>query len=454
MPELLLDCENRRFNAIISHLPENLKEISASIAYNDNPILVDTCIKKKINLEWWGLFNDGISTDLEIIKKALNSPYITFYSFTNYFHPKLIYFHGYGFYVGSHNMTVRAAKQNIECGVFFKEEEITAEQKVQLSNYFNYLRNNSKKFIKEDLSRINDFINKTAEIDKTTKKLKNERKEIFDNCFPELNSFVPKFKLQFDNQNEISDDEKKFSQEWRNAHQILYVLQNELEAQPLPSFVKPNASKSIILDQFLYLYYSTNAKGKSLKTEDAIEEMYIKNRNRHEEAIAEAIDLWNHFEPDNECLVRINNWGFENKELLGLLKERDLTREEFGKVFSHNNALLWSASRFPNEEIGIDKKVTMTIPEKLPLICDFLYKQKTKENLSIHDVLRYLLFDDSVGTETRVYNIIDNPKYKIRHLGKSVAGELLGWARPDITHLRNESTNRALRCLGFDIKIQ
>ena len=222
----------------------------------------------------------------------------------------------------------------------------------------------------------------------------------------------------------------------------------------MPSFVKPNASKSIILDQFLYLYYSTNAKGKSLKTEDAIEEMYIKNRNRHEEAIAEAIDLWNHFEPDNECLVRINNWGFENKELLELLKERDLTREEFGKVFSHNNALLWSASRFPNEEIGIDKKVTMTIPEKLPLICDFLYKQKTKENLTIHDVLRYLLFDDSVGTETRVYNIIDNPKYKIRHLGKSVAGELLGWARPDITHLRNESTNRALRCLGFDIKIQ
>ncbi len=454
MSELLLDCDNRRFNAIISHLPESIKEISASIAYNDNPILVDTCIKRKINLEWWGLFNDEISTDLEIIQKALNSPYITFYSFTNNFHPKLIYFQGYGLYVGSHNMTFKAAKQNIECGVFFKEEEITAEQRVQLSNYFDFLRNNSKKFIKEDLSRINDYLNKTVEINKTSKKIKNERKEIFDNCFPELKSFVPKFKFQYDNQIEISDKEKTFSQEWRDAHQKLDVLQNILESQPLPSFVKPNASKSIILDQFLYLYYSTNAKGKSLKTEDAIEEMYIKNRNRHEEAIAEAIDLWNHFEPDNECLVRINNWGFENRELLELLKKRDLTREEFRIVFSHNNALLWSASRFPNEEIGIEKKVSMTIPEKLPLICDYLYKQKTDEDLSIHDVLRYLLFDDSVGTETRVFNIIDNPKYKIRHLGKSVAGELLGWARPDITHLRNESTNRALRCLGFDIKLQ
>ena len=54
---------------------------------------------------------------------------------------------------------------------------------------------------------------------------------------------------------------------------------------------------------------------------------------------------------------------------------------------------------------------------------------------------------------TILTRIIENPKYKIRHLGKSVAGELLGWGRPDITHLRNESTNRALRCLGFDIKL-
>ena len=75
------------------------------------------------------------------------------------------------------------------------------------------------------------------------------------------------------------------------------------------------------------------------------------------------------------------------------LKEEDLSREEFHKVFSHNNALLWSASRFPNEEIGIAKDKSMTIPEKLPLICDFLFTQKTKDNLSIHDVLRYLLFE-------------------------------------------------------------
>lgn len=453
MPELILDCDNRRFNAIVSYIPKSVTEITASIAYNDNHVLVDQCIKNKINLEWWGLFNEGISTDLELIKKALNSPYIIFYSFTNNFHPKLIYFHGYGLFIGSHNMTRKAAFQNIECGVFFKEEELTPEQHVQLSQYFAYLRDNSKKFIKEDLLRINEYVKKTEEFEKEHKKIQNEKKEIFNNCFPELNAFVPKFKLQYEKNIEVSEKQKEFSQEWRNAQQILDVLQAELEKSPLPKFVLPNASKSIILDQFLYLYYSTNAKGKELKTEDAIEEMFIKNRNRHEEAIAEAIELWNTFIPDDECKVRINEWGFENKAILEKLKEEDLSREDFHKVFSHNNALLWSASRFPNEEIGIAKDKSMTIPEKLPLICDFLFTQKTKENLSIHDVLRYLLFEDSVGTETRVFNLIENPKYKIRHLGKSVVGELLGWGRPDVTHLRNESTNRALRCLGFDIKL-
>lgn len=77
MPELILDCDNRRFNAIVSRIPKSVTEITASIAYNDNHVLVDQCIKNKINLKWWGLFNEGISTDLELIKKALNSTYIT-----------------------------------------------------------------------------------------------------------------------------------------------------------------------------------------------------------------------------------------------------------------------------------------------------------------------------------------------------------------------------------------
>ena len=50
MPELILDCDNRRFNAIVSRIPKSVTEITASIAYNDNHVLVDQCIKNKINL--------------------------------------------------------------------------------------------------------------------------------------------------------------------------------------------------------------------------------------------------------------------------------------------------------------------------------------------------------------------------------------------------------------------
>ena len=52
MPELILDCDNRRFNAIVRYIPKSVTEITASIAYNDNHVLVDQCIKNKINLEW------------------------------------------------------------------------------------------------------------------------------------------------------------------------------------------------------------------------------------------------------------------------------------------------------------------------------------------------------------------------------------------------------------------
>lgn len=456
MAELFLDTDNtkRNFLKLINNIPNTVKNISASIAYNSCPNLLDQCIKKMINLEWWGLFNEEMSTDVKLIEKALSSTYITFYSITNNFHSKLIYFHDYGLYIGSHNMTEKAFKQNIECGVFFYENEITEKQHKQLKEYFSFLRNNSKKFIKEDQIKIKLYSEKISGIDDETTSLKNKKKNIFLSSFPELKSFVPKILLKYEKKIEISEEEKRFSQEWRNAHQILDKIEAALFINPLPDFVKSNASRSSILDQVLYLYYETNTKHKGNNTKELIEEMFLKNRNRHNEAIQEAIDLWNKRMPNNGCLIRINDWGFKNLELLEILKSRDLTKEEFKILFSQNNVLIQYSSRFPNEELGKPKELSMTVEEKIPLICDYFYIQKSQENLPIQDVLRYLLFDDSVETETRVYNLINNPKYKIHRLSKSMIGELLGWGRPDITHLRNDSTNRALRCLGFDIEIE
>lgn len=155
MPQLFLDHKNyRKLKILLSRIPAEVKEISAAVAYNTNDILIKKCIEKNINLEFWGLFNSGLSTDIEIIKKALNSTYITFYPFVEHFHSKIIYFHGYGVFIGSHNLTRAALEDNVECGVFIPEEELTDEHKIQLRSFFDYLRSTSKKLVPEDLDRL------------------------------------------------------------------------------------------------------------------------------------------------------------------------------------------------------------------------------------------------------------------------------------------------------------
>ena len=60
---------------------------------------------------------------------------------------------------------------------------------------------------------------------------------------------------------------------------------------------------------------------------------------------------------------------------------------------------------------------------------------------------------DSILIDERVFEVINNPKYKLDHFGRSIVGELVGWGRPEITHLRNNRVNKALRALGFDVAL-
>ena len=124
--KLLLDYQRtRKFTLLIKCIPDNVKEISASIAFTQDDTLMKICNKKKIHLDWWGLFNSDISSKLEIVKDAIKSPYIKFFPFPKLFHSKLIWFHGYGVYIGSHNLTENAMYNNIEAGVFIPEDELT-----------------------------------------------------------------------------------------------------------------------------------------------------------------------------------------------------------------------------------------------------------------------------------------------------------------------------------------
>jgi hypothetical protein len=53
----------------------------------------------------------------------------------------------------------------------------------------------------------------------------------------------------------------------------------------------------------------------------------------------------------------------------------------------------------------------------------------------------------------RLYTAARDPNYALPHYGLNSIAELAGWARPEVAPPRNGRTSKALRALGYDVRI-
>lgn len=447
---------SRKFAVLLRNIPESVKEISASVAYTQDDILIKECTKKKIQLKWWGLFNSDISTKIEIVKEAIKSPYIKFFPFANFFHPKLIYLHGYGVYIGSHNITYNALMNNIEAGIFIQEEELNNEQKKIILDYFLYLEKNSIQATLEDLELMEQYILETKIENENIKKISQNLENLFEERFNHL--FILKPGVQdFGKKNKSKEQKTIFLQEWRETQNYLLLIHNKILEKKMPEWIDKNSDISIITDQFLHAYYYTYLLKNKRENKNSIELVnlrYEENRYNPEKAVEYALKWWENLEsPINNEDTHINIWNKTNKSILQNLKKRELAREELITVFKQNHAARNHARQIKNTVFNLPPDFKTNIDERVILYVDWIMKQKTKEKLTIQEVIKYLLFDDSIPLEERVFNTIYNERYKLEHFGRSIVGELIGWGRPEITHLRNNRVNKSLRALGFNVAL-
>ena len=456
MIELYFDIKTKRnFASLLGDIPKSVTKISAAVAYTQDPKLVDLCINNNIALEWWGLFNHEISSKMEIVRKAIASSVVKFYPFAEYFHPKVIVFHGYGIYIGSHNITNSAMYDNVEAGVFIYEKDFSDDQKHEIDNFFNYLRDNSVQATFEDLDKIDEYINMT--------KIENEEKEKIDaslqDYFEEQFNHLFILKPGVRDFNEGKKDKRKllFLQEWRETQNNIAIVQRCMKEKcKHPNWVDLKAEISIITDQLLHAYYYTNLiKGHDEhKSIDIVNNEYHNNKRDPEGAIRNAIRWWERLDsaPNNED-VHINEWSISNRNILSEIRKRDLSEDEILVIMTQNHAARNHARQIRNSQFNLPEDYKTTIEGRIKIYVKWLMEQKTKDNLKINDVLRYLLFQDQQSIEERVYESVYNPRYHLEHLGKSIVGELIGWGRPEVTFLRNNRVNIALRCLGFDVRL-
>jgi hypothetical protein len=457
--KLLYDYKTHRgFSVLIRTIPKEVRRIYAAIAFNSSDLLINKCISDNIHLEWWGLFNADFPTSLDLVKTAISEANIKFYPFPELFHPKVIYFEGFGLYIGSANMTNNALHNNVEAGVFLEETELNEYHKEQTIEFFNFLRGTSIPATIDDVANIENFLKLTVLENEKIEALKSHVQENFEECFGHLFNLKPGV-TDFGSASTDKKNNRKlyFLQEWREAQKYLQIVDDLiLKKCHQPKWIGKNGHPTIITDQLLHAYYYSYVlkemdEGKSI---EKVNESYEKNKGNPTEAVLEAIRWWESLKtaPSSED-VHINQWGPSNKSILEKVRSGNLKFDDFLLILKQNHAAGTHARQITNKFFGLPEDFQTDREGRIEIYAKWLFNQKSKQGLNIHDVIRYILFEDSILLEERIYNAIYDEKYRIEHFGKSIIGELVGWGRPDKTHLRNNRVNKALRCLGYDVRL-
>ncbi|WP_256343853.1 MULTISPECIES: hypothetical protein [unclassified Pseudomonas] len=91
---------------------------------------------------------------------------------------------------------------------------------------------------------------------------------------------------------------------------------------------------------------------------------------------------------------------------------------------------------------------------RVKLFASLIMSERNSKGWDIRKLLHYVLYEGASSTIwERLYHAGRDPNYTIPRYGLNSIAEVVGWARPEVVPPRNGRTSKALRALGFDVKV-
>ncbi|MDP2818704.1 MAG: phospholipase D-like domain-containing protein [Polaromonas sp.] len=437
--------------------------VTAAVAYATakNPFF-EHCKANNIFLAFYGLLDEGEAVALPVLDQFLTDgpSSVNCRLIYGHFHSKIIWWHGYGAYVGSANLTSNAWFTNVECGVFYEESELLESTLgIYLEQQFDYLKANSTSLTKELLEAI-----RTASIENGKARIESLKRELKTNFRDALKGVKRHPGLTSKTK---PDGFTKFVEEWSQTLELLRGLRKEFIGLNLrPEWVSDEANPTVHFDQFLHAYYYVKVRGRKDDDEEVGEESkksvalvnssYLKNRENSGRALIDAAKWWASLTkaPYGED-VFIKNLAPQMQSEFSEERLSRWTLEDFQAAFQNVHAFKAHARQVQNAKLGLPKGHTEPVGKRLDLVAKWLWEQEREESQhSIVELLRFLIWGKAPSNVAeRLWIATTNPEWRFEHFGPSSLGEALGWARPDEYPPRNNRTNKALRSLGYDVRL-
>ncbi|BCG45665.1 hypothetical protein GEOBRER4_n0428 [Citrifermentans bremense] len=423
--------------------------VKAAIAYaSGHPKLFEDCWKNSIPLTFYGRFDSSAPVTTNILKTFLDrkSPNFVCKLVPDIFHAKVIWWGGYGVYIGSANLTDNGWVGNIEAGTFFSQEEIVENGlDLELTDFFEQVDSLAHSLTKEIYDQICELELRefTANKGRQTERDDFNKKRLIPKLNP-LQAISPR--------NSIDRRKNKFLKEWRDTLQILRDIADRVsDPSNQPVWLPVETPKGVQADQFLHAYYYNHVlEGQKARHH----EFYLKNSANPERALQEIISWW-------RTTTSAPSWEDQNianskTVKINLSKKRidGLTENDFLDVCKHVHALTDHCKRVKNSTYGLPANFSTDSTERIKLLSKYLWKQKTAQGRSVIQVLSYVLYGGKPeGVPERIWEAMASEGYKISHLGISSLGEIVGWTLPDMFPPRNGRTSKALKALGYNVEI-
>ena len=426
--------------------------VDAAIAYiHDDSTLIARCFDLKKPLRLRGRYDWGGPVGIAILEKFLRctSPDYRLTLVPDIFHPKVIWWHGYGAYIGSANLTNKAWFENIEAGVFLDEDELV-EQGVgeELERFFDYVDGVAHPLSQGILDQL-----KQSGTDPDLHRREREARGRF-----EESRLIPRLQ-GLDSVQKVAAStvrEGQFLTEWNATLKVLTDIGNRL-SDFRPSWVPEGTPIGVHADQFLHGYYYEKVRVPgSSANEHPYEEFHEDNRHRVDAALTDAMVWWRDLDgaPGFEDRM-ITVWAVELREYLAKDRLKSLDVREFTELCRRVHAFRNHAMRVSHTAMDLPQKLPkLEVDERIELVAKWLFRQRSLKRESPLDAIHWVLYGGSLDqVPKRIFAADYDPMRKIPHMGLSMFGEIVGWAMPDRYPPRNGRTSKALRALGYDVKV-
>ena len=390
--------------------------VDAAVAYATNPkFLFEWCKDKKIRLTFYGReHNNEVAVKPPILRLFLDEKSDIFVcKLVKDHHAKVIWWHGFGVYIGSANLTNKAWEHNIEAGCFYDDNEITDKMKRDLCTLFESLDKKAKQLTEEIYDKM------------------REREEWIKERKKEDEKFMKALPTKISRQ-------QSFANYWNEIQKILMddIGEQISQAKNKPSWVNGNIPLGIQVDRFLQM--QLEAVGQK-----NVEVSFGKNQSRQKVALQEAINRWAKptKEENKAHEERLNDVEY----LRNTLKKEQLdklTKAKFKEICSKLYALK-NSIRFSK---GIDKFVENAWEN---------FENQSFAGERVKKLFTHILYGDSnKELSERLYEGDKDSNLKIPRFSISSLSELVGCVLSnDGFSPMTTRTIGAMRSLGYDVKM-